>query len=314
MSDQPSGLGRPAGPAFIAPAFIAPGTHPPEPLTPRAQPIPTRVRTGAPPPTAPSVPSPLAAPAAPRRSKAGTVALVAACLIVGAAAGAGAGVLTADPAVTAAIRQNPPAVAASVPGGAPDAQGAARALLPSVVQVAAGNSRGSGFAIDEQGRIMTNSHVVEGYSRVLVRMADGTRTAARVVGSDPQMDVAVLELAGPPPPAAALGISTGLAIGQPVIAAGAPLGLASTVTSGIISAVDRTAKLGPQPEQQLLQTDASINPGNSGGPLANLEGQVIGMNTAIATVGGAEAGNIGIGFAVPIDRAIEVARRIIQNG
>jgi putative serine protease PepD len=212
----------------------------------------------------------------------------------------------------ALLRQNPPVAAPA--GAAPDASTAAQALLPSVVQVAAGNSRGSGFAIDDQGRIMTNSHVVEGYQRVLVRLSDGRRGAARVVGTDPQMDVAVLEMAGDPPPPAALGMSNGLAIGQPVIAAGAPLGLASTVTAGIISAVDRTARLGAQPEQQLLQTDASINPGNSGGPLANMAGQVIGMNTAIATVGGAEAGNIGIGFAVPIDRAIEVARQIIANG
>ncbi|MGB3481158.1 MAG: trypsin-like peptidase domain-containing protein, partial [Mycobacterium sp.] len=234
------------------------------------------------------------------------------CLIVGASAGAGAGYLVADAGVRFA--QSPPAAAPVTPGPVPDAQAAAQALLPSVVQVAAGNGRGSGFAIDNQGRIMTNSHVVAGHARVLVRMADGSRSPARVVGTDPATDVAVLEVSGDPPPAASLGVSNGLGIGQPVIAAGAPLGLASTVTAGIISAVDRRARLGSQPEQQMLQTDASINPGNSGGPLANLQGQVIGMNTAIATVGGAEAGNIGIGFAVPIDRAIEVARRIIQNG
>jgi putative serine protease PepD len=297
---------RPAGPAFLAPGS-APAAPPP--IAPPL--VPTRI--GGAPQTAPPVPSPLAAPAAPRRSRAGLALLVTACVVAGGAAGAGAGLWAAAEITTAPVlRQS--AAAPAVPGAAPDAQSAAAALLPSVVQVAAGSSRGSGFTIDDQGRIMTNSHVVEGFQRVLVRLADGRRVAARVVGTDPQTDVAVLQMAGDPPPPAALGISSGVAIGQPVIAAGAPLGLASTVTGGIISAVDRTARLGPQPEQLLLQTDASINPGNSGGPLANLDGQVIGMNTAIATVGGAEAGNIGIGFAVPIDRAIEVARRIIAGG
>lgn len=298
---------RPAGPTFLTPGSAPP---PPPPVAP--PPVPTRIGGGSS-HAAPPVPSPLAAPVAPRRSRAGLALLVTTCLLAGGAAGAGAGLWAAAEITTVPVlRQSAPSPA--VAGAAPDARSAAAALLPSVVQVAAGNSRGSGFVIDEQGRIMTNSHVVEGFQRVLVRMSDGRRGAARVVGSDPQIDVAVLEMTGDPPPPAALGVSSGVAIGQPVIAAGAPLGLASTVTAGIISAVDRTARLGPQPEQQLLQTDASINPGNSGGPLANLEGQVIGMNTAIATVGGAEAGNIGIGFAVPIDRAIEVARAIIAGG
>ena len=108
-------------------------------------------------------------------------------------------------------------------------------------------------------------------------------------------------------------MSSAVRIGQPVIAVGAPLGLSSTVTAGIVSSVDRVARMGPGPEQVMLQTDASINPGNSGGPLANLQGQVVGMNTAIATVGEASAGSIGIGFAVPIDRAVTIARQIIDD-
>lgn len=296
----------PSGPTFLPPETTA--------VAPRPEPVPavpTRVHVGTPPQTAPPVPDPLAVPAAPRRS-AMSALLIGACLMIGAAAGGGAGFLAAEADRGPAIRQYPPSASAPLPGGS--TQSASQALLPSVVQIGAGNSVGSGFAIDDEGRIMTNSHVIDGYSRVLVRMADGRRSAARVVGTDAATDVAVLEVTGPPPPAAALGVSNGLAIGQPVIAVGAPLGLNSTVTSGIISAVDRTARLGRNPGQLLLQTDASINPGNSGGPLANLDGQVIGMNTAIATVGGPEAGNIGIGFAVPIDRAIEVAREIIQNG
>lgn len=298
--------GRPSGPSFLPPGATA--------VPPRPEPVaavPTRVHVGTAPQTAPPVPDPLAVPAAPRRSGVSAL-LIGACLLAGAAAGGGAGFLAADADRGPVIRQNPPSASAPAPIGS--TQSASEALLPSVVQIGAGNSIGSGFAIDDQGRIMTNSHVVDGYSRVLVRMSDGSRSAARVVGADPATDVAVLEVSGTPPPAASLGVSGGLAIGQPVIAVGAPLGLNSTVTAGIISAVDRTARLGPNPGQRLLQTDASINPGNSGGPLANLDGQVIGMNTAIATVGGPEAGNIGIGFAVPIDRAVEVARQIIQNG
>ncbi|VEG53564.1 serine protease PepD [Mycolicibacterium aurum] len=300
--------GRPAGPTFLPPGPAdAPSPRPP------ATPVPTRIRFAPDPRTAPPVPAPLAVPAAPRGSRATAVLLVAACLVVGTAAGGGAGYLVAEAAGGPVLRQYPPVSGAASPASG-DTQSAAQVLLPSVVQVAAGRSSGSGFAIDDQGRIMTNSHVIEGYSRVVVRMSDGRRSAARVIGSDPATDVAVLEVSGAPPPAAAMGVSGGLAIGQPVIAVGAPLGLNSTVTSGIISAVERTARLGRYPDQQMLQTDAAINPGNSGGPLANLDGQVIGMNTAIASVGGPDAGNIGIGFAVPIDRAVEVATRIIENG
>ncbi|WP_185976168.1 S1C family serine protease [Mycolicibacterium sp. 018/SC-01/001] len=275
--------------------------------------VPSRVRFGPTPQTAPPVPDPLAGPAAPRPRRATGALLIGACLLAGAAAGGGAGFL-AGVDRGPALRQSPPPALAAPPVSGGSTQTAAQALLPSVVQISAGNSLGSGFAIDVEGRIMTNSHVIEGFSRVAVRLADGRRSPARVVGTDPATDVAVLQVSGPAPPPAVLGVSDGLGIGQPVIAVGAPLGLNSTVTAGIISAVDRTARLGPNPAQPLLQTDASINPGNSGGPLANLDGQVIGMNTAIATVGGPETGNIGIGFAVPINRAVEVAREIIANG
>ncbi|CAN3128286.1 Serine protease [Mycobacterium sp. smrl_JER01] len=287
--------GRPAGPTFLPPDGS--GAPPPGAPPPGARPTPppTRIQLGS----------------APRRRRAGAAFLIGACLLIGAAAGGGAGLLVADTGSAPVIRQNAPPPAGQPGDG--DTQTAAHALLPSVVQIGAGNNRGSGFAIDDSGRVLTNSHVVEGYTRVQVQMADGRRTVARVVGADPATDVAVLEVAGAPPPAAALGVSSALVIGQPVIAVGSPLGLSSTVTAGIISAVDRRARLGRQPEQQLLQTDASINPGNSGGPLANLEGQVIGVNTAIARVGGPEAGSIGIGFAVPIDRAVQVAERIIAS-
>jgi putative serine protease PepD len=239
--------------------------------------------------------------------------LIATCVVFGAVAGAVGGMVI-DVAVENAstpsfVQQQQPRALGTVP----DAQDAAAAVLPSVVDIRAGNSRGSGFVMDPDGRIMTNSHVVEGFSRVLVGFADGRQSAARVVGADAATDIAVVEVASQPAPAAVLGMSSALRIGQPVIAVGAPLGLSSSVTAGIVSAVDRVAGRRGQPGQPMVQTDASINPGNSGGPLANLQGQVVGVNTALATVGGPEAGNIGIGFAVPIDRALTVARELIDN-
>jgi putative serine protease PepD len=181
-----------------------------------------------------------------------------------------------------------------------------------VVQVRAGRATGSGFVIDGAGHVVTNQHVVEGTSQVSLLLADGSRVGARVIGGDEDQDIAVLRVDGEAPAAARLGTSSSLQIGQPVIAVGSPLGLSGTVTAGIISAVDRTSRIGGA-ARPMVQTDASINPGNSGGPLVDLEGRVVGVNTAIATTSGT-GGNIGIGFAVPIDRAVQVARGIIAAG
>lgn len=301
MDDNQFDLGRrPAGPDFVVPeggAGFAQASQPP------------RWVIGPPGPAAPAaVPTPAAEPHGGWR----IAALGAVCVVAAVATSAGTSYLVTNAVAPQSIQQQLPA---SLPSpGVPDAQSAAAVVLPSVIVVRAGSSRGSGFSIDDEGHVLTNGHVVEGYSRVEVRTADGRETVARVVGADPATDVAVLELAGTPPPTARLGTSSALRIGQPVIAIGAPLGLSSTVTAGIVSSTDRRALLGPgRAELDMVQTDASINPGNSGGPLANLEGQVVGMNTAIATVGGPESGSIGIGFAVPIDRAVEVARQLIAN-
>lgn len=233
-----------------------------------------------------------------------------ACLLAGGVAGGGAGLIAAS----AGDGSDRPPVSSGP--GVVDARAAAATLLPSVVQVRAGSARGSGVAFDGQGHVLTNAHVVDGADRVQVQLADGQERGARVVGRDPATDIAVLALDGNGPPAADLGDSASLMVGQPVIAVGAPLGLSSTVTAGIVSSVDRPARLGGPggPSQQVVQTDASINPGNSGGPLADLDGRVVGINTAIATVGGPEGGNIGIGFAIPIDRAVSIARRIVAGG
>jgi putative serine protease PepD len=192
----------------------------------------------------------------------------------------------------------------------------AAAVLPSVVSVevrrAGGTGTGSGFVLDALGHVVTNAHVVNGSRQVQLTLWDGSRVAAETVGSDPASDIAVLRMTGAPvPPPLPLARSADLRVGDTVLAVGSPLGLSGSVTAGIVSAVDRDAELGasrvPQPA---VQTDASINPGNSGGPLVDTAGRVVGVNTAIATVG-PRAGSIGIGFAIPVDRAVEVAERLI---
>jgi len=187
---------------------------------------------------------------------------------------------------------------------------AAAAVLPSVVEVRAGASGGSGFVLDTAGHVITNHHVIDGADSVTLRLVDGRRVTATVLGNDENSDIAVLVADRSMLTPAAMGQSGGLQIGQPVLAIGSPLGLAGTVTAGIVSAIDRQASsigLG------LIQTDASINPGNSGGPLVDMNGRVIGVNTAIATLGSRDSGNIGIGFAVPIDLAVNVARSVIER-
>jgi putative serine protease PepD len=179
----------------------------------------------------------------------------------------------------------------------------ATAVMPSVVQIDTRGGTGSGFVVDG-GLALTNAHVVGSASTVGVSTADGRRLTATVIGTDRGADVAVLQL----PANAALaplaaGASSGLQVGESVVAFGSPLGLSGTVTSGIVSAVDRRTRVG-----RAIQTDAAINPGNSGGPLVNGQGQVIGLNTMIATTGG--GGSIGIGFAVPIETAMGVVERM----
>jgi putative serine protease PepD len=241
--------------------------------------------------------------------------LLLAASLAGGLAGAGAAHWAgpADDASSAAgIVQQPPAGGSSAAAGT--AQAAAAAVLPSVVQVRAGSASGSGFVLDGSGHVVTNAHVVEDATTARLQLSTGRRLTAEVVGSDEANDIAVLRADPDALAPARIGQSSSVRIGQPVIAVGSPLGLQGTVTAGIVSAVDREARLGGQASQRVVQTDASINPGNSGGPLVNLEGQVIGVNTAIATVTGRSSGNIGIGFAVPIDRAVDVARDLLRRG
>ncbi|HVP60890.1 MAG TPA: trypsin-like peptidase domain-containing protein [Myxococcaceae bacterium] len=165
-------------------------------------------------------------------------------------------------------------------------------------------SLGSGVIIEPGGTIVTNDHVIRGASAVHVVLADGRQLDAEVVGADAQNDLAVLRVSSKTPlPAAKLGTSSDLMIGETVVAIGSPFGLTKTVTSGVLSAVGRSFKANDQLYIDFLQTDAAINPGNSGGPLMNLDGEVIGINTAIFS------GAQGIGFAIPVDKV----RRIVQE-
>jgi serine protease Do len=171
---------------------------------------------------------------------------------------------------------------------------------------------GSGVIVDaERGYVLTANHVVAQISTAQVTTRDGRRFTARLVGRDPATDLAVLQLQGAGKlKALPLGDSDRLEVGDYVIAIGNPFGLGQTVTSGIVSALSRTG-LGKQGYEDFIQTDAPINPGNSGGALINLRGQLIGINTAIISPGG---GNVGIGFAVPVNMARRVMEQLVQNG
>jgi serine protease Do len=172
---------------------------------------------------------------------------------------------------------------------------------------------GSGVIVDaERGYVLTANHVVAQISSAQVTTRDGRKFAARLVGRDPATDIAVLQLRGTRSGlrAIALGDSDRMEVGDFVIAIGNPFGLGQTVTSGIVSALGRTG-LGKQGYEDFIQTDASINPGNSGGALINLRGELVGVNTAIISPGG---GNVGIGFAVPINMARRVMEQLVQNG
>jgi len=172
--------------------------------------------------------------------------------------------------------------------------------------------QGSGFIFDAGGLILTNAHVVEKSDKVTVGLQDGRRVQGTVVGLDPITDLAVVRLAGSGPwPLAPLGNSDGLQVGDWAIAVGNPFGLDNTVTLGIISNLNRNAsKLGITDKRlDLIQTDAAINPGNSGGPLLNADGEVIGINTLVRSGPGA-----GLGFAIPINRARDIAGQLISKG
>ena len=178
-------------------------------------------------------------------------------------------------------------------------------------------SQGSGFIfksesglLTDKTYLMTNNHVVEGAENIRVKFLDGEEYDAEITGRDPQSDIAVIEIENSDRPALKLGDSSTLEVGEWVVAIGNPFGLSHTLTVGVVSAKGRTS-LGINDYEDFIQTDAAINPGNSGGPLVNLEAEVIGMSTAIFTRNG---GYMGIGFAIPINMAKEIANQLIDKG
>jgi putative serine protease PepD len=218
--------------------------------------------------------------------------------------------------------------------------GIAAKVLPSVVSINVSGSgqqdTGSGVILQSDGYILTNNHVVSAAANggsVSVAFNDGSSSPARIVGTDQEDDLAVVKVAKTGLPAATLGRSASIRVGDPVLAVGSPLGLQGTVTSGIVSSLNRPVDTtsdqqntnpfgggsGPTSTTVIsaIQTDAAINPGNSGGPLVDANGNVIGINSAIASTGtplGGQAGNIGVGFAIPIDQASVIAQELIKTG
>jgi Do/DeqQ family serine protease len=184
-------------------------------------------------------------------------------------------------------------------------------LLASPDPVARGVARGSGVIVSNDGYVLTNHHVVAGADRIRVVLSDRRELVARLVGSDPHTDIAVLKIDGDRLSPAALGDSSKVRVGQFALAMGNPFGVGQTVTLGIIGAVSR-GRMGITDYEDFIQTDAAINPGNSGGPLVDVEGRVIGVNTAILTTGG--GGNEGVGFAVPSDLARSVMDQLVREG
>lgn len=183
--------------------------------------------------------------------------------------------------------------------------------IPEQPQQRKAQSVGSGVVVDaERGYVLTNHHVIKGAEKIAITLSNGRQLAAKVIGSDPQSDIAVIQVSSEKLTALPMADSQRLRVGDFVVAIGNPFGLGQTVTSGIVSALGRTG-LGIQGYEDFIQTDAPINPGNSGGALVNLRGELVGINTAIIAPGG---GNVGIGFAIPSNMVARLMKQIIAHG
>jgi S1-C subfamily serine protease len=278
----------------------------------------------APPPTAPPPPSgPAPAPESDRRPVVGLRSAVVAAIIAALVA-AGVAVPVARSTVANAdgspVAEDPAATSQPVtdPGeatGATSIADVAAAVSPSVgfVAVSGQNGQGSGSAVivDREGYLLTNAHVVDGAAAIEVTLPDGSNHTATLVGSDPASDVAVLRIDATGLPA--VDIADGVEVGETVVAIGSPFGLEGSVTSGIVSGIDRTLR-GGQGQAALLgmiQTDAAINPGNSGGALVDSRGRLVGINTAIFSASGTSSG---VGFAIPAPIAMATADQLIDTG
>ncbi|MDL9938966.1 trypsin-like peptidase domain-containing protein [Gordonia sp. ABSL1-1] len=276
--------------------------------------------------------------AEPKKKGFGKVALVLAAVLLALLAGGIGGLIgakinddnVADAVHSAPVAGDPQTGAGPVNAPEGSVQAVAADVLPSVVSIEVSegsvSGSGSGIVLSADGVIMTNNHVVSAgsptpASDVAVNFSDGSRSTARVLGADPVSDIAVIKVNRTDLKPITIGTSRNLAVGQNVIAIGSPLGLEGTVTTGIISALNRpvstSRESGTTSVIDAIQTDAAINPGNSGGALVNARGALIGVNTAIATLGASEerqTGSIGLGFAIPIDQAIRVANQLKVTG
>ncbi len=255
-------------------------------------------------------------------------ALALVALLIGAAGGLvgrftadGAQDLTEpDPSITQTIesKERPPGSVSDI------AARTVPAVVSIEIRVGDEGGTGSGVVIEPSGYVLTNNHVVApaadaAGAGIEAIFHDGTRSAARIVGRDPKTDLAVLKVEIANPVVATIGSVHDLAVGDGVIAIGSPLGLVGTVTQGIVSALDRPVRLDASGADanaviDAIQTDAAINPGNSGGPLVDSTGAVVGINTAIRSLGQGEGGSIGLGFAIPIDDARVIADELIRTG
>jgi putative serine protease PepD len=262
---------------------------------------------------------------------AGVAALV---LLVGGVAGGVGGYVgqelgrSSQPVSNALDAPKPAQQTASAPAGS--VEQVAQKVLPAVVQLQvssrSGSGEGSGIVISSDGLILTNNHVVEGAAQggqIKVKFQDGKSADVSVVGRDPSSDLAVVKAQNVSGlPTAELGNSSDLRIGQSVVAIGSPFDLSGTVTSGIVSSLNRPVRAGGDQGSQAtvlnaIQTDAAINPGNSGGPLVNMQGQVVGINSAIYSPNSSQSsqgGSVGIGFAIPIDQARRTAKELTDTG
>lgn len=278
-------------------------------------------------PVAPPAAAPARSAALRRRAVAGLVVVGVVGALLGGGVGGALGYTLADgrPQATGTAT-GPPAPAPEGPGTG-SVETVASRVLPSVVQLrvrgASSGGEGSGIVLSQDGLLLTNNHVVDSAATggvVTAVFQDGGTATAEIVGRDPRFDLAVLRVRGVPGLVPiALGDSDGVRVGQEVVAFGSPLGLSGTVTTGIISAINRPVSVGGDRVSKdatvlnALQTDAAINPGNSGGPLVDMQGQLIGINSAIATTG-AESGSIGVGFAIPVNQARRVAEELQRTG
>lgn len=328
-SSFPSAPGSPD-----VPGYAAPSSHPASSAQAAVGSAPQPVVHGTPSGPQPAQPYPSAQKN--DRSKAGlsTASVIALSLVCGLLGGAGAGyavgALTNNAAqtdsVTDALRKKPESERAPAPDGSVEA--VASAVLPAVVSIHVdsrrGGAEGSGSIISPDGYVLTNHHVVgeaKDNGNIEVTLNDGTKHPARFIASDVDTDVGVIQIEGVSDlPVLEFGDSDKLSVGQDVVAIGSPLGLSATVTSGIISALNRPVRAaqggGESSLMDGIQTDAAINPGNSGGPLVDMEGRLIGMNSVIASLSTteSEAGSIGLGFAIPANFARRVADQLINEG